>query len=222
MTEIVHIGNLATLILGDNAEALATLSASISVVSDPPYGIGYSHSGGGKGLVNRRDTRAIANDDKPFDPTPLMRFDDVLIFGANHYAKRLPDGGAWHCWDKRGGDGRGPDDSFADVEFMWTKRRTKSRVFNYLWKGICKDGENGIRRVHPTQKPIDLMAWCIERFTAPGTTILDPYMGGGSTGIAALRLGRPFIGIELQRDFFDAAVARVQAEHDRLTQDIAA
>jgi hypothetical protein len=137
-----------------------------------------------------------------------MRFDEVLLWGGNHYCKRLPDGGTWHAWDKRGGNGRGPNDVFADVEFAWTKARTKSRVFNYLWKGICQDGEKSARRVHPTQKPIALMEWCIG-FTHPGATILDPYMGGGSTGIAAVRLGRPFIGMELQRDFFEAAVDRI-------------
>lgn len=217
----VQVGNLVTLHCGDNAQQLAALPASYALVSDPPYGIAYKHSGGGRGLVGHRDTRAVPGDDQPFDPAPLMRFDDVVIWGANHYAKRLPDGGAWHCWDKRGGNSRGPDDSFADVEFAWTKARTKSRVFNYLWKGICKDGENGIRRLHPTQKPIALMEWCIERFTAPGATIFDPYMGSATTAIAAMRLGRPFVGIEISTEFFDAAVDRVTAAHDRLTRSTA-
>lgn len=215
---IIKFGSV-TLVHGDNAEWLATLPAEFAVVSDPPYGINYKHSGGGKGLYQNRHSRTVANDNVPFDPTPLMRFDDVVIFGANHYCKRLPDGGSWSVWDKRG-NGRGPDDSFADAEFIWTKRKQKTRVFNYLWKGICKDGENGIRRLHPTQKPIALMEWCIG-FTPSGATIVDPYMGAGTTGVAALRQGRPFFGIELERDHFDASCQRIEAEHARLQGEAA-
>lgn len=217
MSEIVRIGESVTLIFGDNAAWLAALPSTHAVVSDPPYGINYRHSGGGRGVHPRRNIRAVANDNVPFDPSPLMRFDTVVVFGGNHFARRLPDGGSWHCWDKRG-NGRGPDDSFADAEFIWTKAKTKTRVLNFLWKGICQDSENGQRRFHPTQKPIAAMEWCINRFTAPGATILDPYMGSGTTGVAALRCGRPFVGIELERDFFDIACKRIAAEHDRLKE----
>ena len=205
----------ALLICGDNAAILPGLPRSAAVVTDPPYGIGYNRGGGsGRGRHNRRPIWAnIQGDDRPFDPAILLTFQSVVLFGANHFAKRLPDGGSWGAWDKRGG-GRGPDDSFSDVEFWWSNRPGKSRVISYLWKGVCQAGEKGERRSHPTQKPVAVMRFLIEKLTPSGALIVDPFMGSGATALACHQLGRPFVGVEIDPTYHASACERLQRAHD--------
>jgi len=192
-----------TLYLGDCREILPLLPKVDAVVTDPPYGISYQKGTGGKGKHTVRNIEAIAGDTEPFDPTPWLGFDEVILWGANHYASRLPHG-RWLAWDKLAGM---PEfDSFSDVEFAWRKGRGKDRIFNHLWKGICKESEKGGKeRWHPTQKPVALMIWCIEQLPATCRTILDPFMGSGTTGVACVKLGRRFIGIEIEPKYFDIA-----------------
>ena len=195
------------LILGDCLEVLPTLGKVDVVLSDPPYGIAYQKGTGGRGKHSVRNIEAIAGDTTPFDPEPFLGFPEVILWGGNHYAARLPHG-RWLAWDKLAGM---PEfDSFSDVEFAWRKGRGKDRVFSHLWKGICKASEKGQgkERWHPTQKPIALMTWCLEQ-VGPGV-ILDPYMGSGTTGIACAGLGRDFIGIEIERKYFDIACRRIE------------
>lgn len=211
----------AELWLGDCRELLPGLRAD-AVISDPPYGIGYvrgqkNKSGiyRGANAVARQNKFAgipIVGDGEPFDPAPLLRFGNVLIWGADHYRLVLPAGGRWLAWDKLAG--KTSWDSFADVEFGWHSQGGASRVFSYLWKGLaCDKRESGgpLERDHPTQKPIDLMMWCIKQAGMP-RSIIDPYMGSGTTGVAALRLGRKFIGIEIAERWFDVACRRIEAE----------
>jgi site-specific DNA-methyltransferase (adenine-specific) len=181
----------------------------MAVVSDPPYGIAFKKGAGGKGKHSVRNEDAIVGDTEPFDPAPFLGFDDVILWGANHFAARLPHG-SWLAWDKLAG--MAEFDSFSDVEFAWRCGRRKDRVFSHLWKGICKASEKGGKeRWHPTQKPIALMAWCLQ-MVAPALTVLDPYMGSGTTGVACVRLGRRFIGIEIEPKYFDIACRRIEAE----------
>ena len=132
----------------------------------------------------------------------------------------LPTGGTLLAWDKH--IGRGADDSFADCEWAWCGRKTKREVFRWLWKGIAtqkhKDDatkDNGhFHRVHISQKPVELMRWCIDKVRPlADLPILDPYMGSGSTAIAALSLGHTFIGCEIDPGHFEVACKRVQAFH---------
>lgn len=207
MTEPVTIGN-ATLYLGDCLEILPTLPRSMAVVSDPPYGIAYKKGTGGRGKHSARNIEAIAGDTEPFDPHPFLDFADVLLFGANHFAARLPHG-RWIAWDKLAG--MEAFDSFSDVEFAWHKGRGKDRVFSHLWKGICKASEKGIgkERYHPTQKPVALMEFCIRQCDG-ALNVVDPYMGSGTTGVACANLGRAFIGIEIEPRYFDIACRRIE------------
>ena len=206
MSRIEQIGD-ATLYLGDCREILPTLGKVDAVVTDPPYGIGYEKGAGGKGKHAVRNIDAIIGDDEPFDPAPWLDVaDDVILWGANHFAGRLPHG-RWMAWDKLAG--LSEYDSFSDVEFAWRSGRGKDRIFSHMWKGICKDSEKGGKeRWHPTQKPIDLMAWCIS--SVSGETILDPFMGSGTTGVACTKLGRKFIGIEIEPKYFDIACRRIE------------
>lgn len=216
MAEKVTIGN-AELWHGDCREVLPLLDGVDALVSDPPYGIAYQHSGCGKAVKGaklppvRNAKMPIANDAEAFDPTHLLGFESVLIFGADHYRARLPDGGTIVAWDKS--CGIGPADSFADAEFAWTNVRVKRNVLRFLWKGVAceKAGEENGKRYHPTQKPVGLMQRCIELLPDAGL-ICDPYMGSGSTGVAALRMGRRFVGIELDRRYFDVACERIERE----------
>jgi site-specific DNA-methyltransferase (adenine-specific)/modification methylase len=204
--EPVIIGK-ATLYLGDCLEILPTLPRGDAVViSDPPYGIAHVKGAGGKGRHTRRNIAPIHGDDAPFDPSPWLDWPCVL-WGANHYAQRLPHG-RWLAWNKLGD--MQPWDSFSDVEFAWQNKRGADRIFSLLWKGICQAEkfENGTRG-HPTQKPVALMAWCIQQ-AGDHETILDPFMGSGTTGVAAMQQGRKFIGIEIDPRYFDIACRRIE------------
>lgn len=215
MSAPVIIGN-ATLYLGDCREILPTLGKIDAVVTDPPYGISYAHSGFHDGSIgitkaaNKRGAPPVTGDDRPFDPSFLLRFSNVLMWGADHYFPRLPDSGRWLAWNKLGH--MEPWDSFSDVEFAWHSGEGAARIFSMLWKGLACDKreESGLRE-HTTQKPIRLMEWCLSQAkTAEGQTVLDPYMGSGTTGVACMRLGRKFIGIEIEPRYFDIAVRRIE------------
>lgn len=237
----VQIGN-AILYRADSVEmlragAIPTIGA---IVSDPPYGIGFQHSGMNNSGLRKADGTivsskkdAIYGDDAPFDPMPWIDLAPkardqrgslnsgaalILLWGADNYRTRIPDGGTMLAWDKN--LGIGADDSFADCEWAWCGRKCKREVFRHLWKGLLRDeiGEDrkrkttAMKRVHVSQKPIELMRWCIDKVRPiRGLPVLDPYMGSGSTGIAALSLGLTFIGIEIDNAHFDVACDRIRA-----------
>lgn len=133
------------------------------------------------------------------------------MFGADHFRARLPAGGAFIAWDKSCGIGAA--DSFADAEFAWCNWKEKRNVIRYLWKGICceKVGEDNGTRYHPTQKPVGLMQRCID-MAGDVDIVCDPYMGGGSTGVAAMRMGKRFLGVEIDRKHFETACERIKRE----------
>jgi site-specific DNA-methyltransferase (adenine-specific)/modification methylase len=207
MTRVEHLSDDVQVWLGDCRELAAGLTYD-AVVSDPPYGISYSKGAGGKGKHSRRNIEAIAGDDEPFDPAPWLHV-PCILWGANHYAARLPHG-RWLAWNKLGS--LEPWDSFSDVEFAWHNERGADRIFSLLWKGLCQGvKDDGGQRGHPTQKPVALMAWCLG-FLPDAQTILDPFMGSGTTGVACVQLGRKFIGIELEPRYFDIACRRISDE----------
>ncbi len=206
-----------TLLHGDCLALLPKLPRSAAIITDPPYGIRYVHGSGGKGLctARRHSHRAVVGDGAPFDPAPWLAFGWLLFWGADHCRAALPASGTMLAWNKRGDPPRGPDDSFADVEFAWASVRVKRNGVNLLWKGIAcsKAGEDNGRRHHPTMKPVALCCWSIQVLgLPPGTLIIDPYMGSGSTGVAAVRLGYPFLGIEIEADYCATAKHRIARE----------
>lgn len=206
---VEHIGD-ATLYLGDCREVLPTLGkVDAAIVSDPPYGMNYLHGAGGRGIWATRHETAIIGDDVEFDPSHLLDFEDAILWGANHFAHRLPKSAGWLVWDKKLGL---KEDNFSDGEAAWHKCGTRLFINRHLWNGLLAR-EVGERRIHPAQKPIALMSWCISKTKAG--TIIDPYCGSGTTGVAALSLGRRFIGIEIEPAYFDIACKRIEAEHRR-------
>lgn len=206
MTRVEHIGP-HTMYLGDCREILPTLGRVDAVVTDPPYGISYAANVPARiSTTGNINLGAIEGDAKPFDPAPWLEFKNVIMWGANHYAQRLPHG-RWLAWNKLGD--LQAWDQFSDVEFAWQNKRAADKIFSHLWKGLCQAGA-GEKRNHPTAKPVSLMQWCIEQLPANCDTILDPFMGSGTTGVACQKLGRKFIGIEIEPKYFDIACRRIE------------
>ena len=203
---------VATLILGDSETM--ELPQADALITDPPYGIAFAHGGGGGCLAEstRFAGDAIMGDDKPFEPSRWLGYGIVALWGANHYASKLPDCACWLVWDKR--DGVCSNDQ-ADCELAWTNLRSPARLKRHLWNGMLKDSERGEQRVHPMQKTVVLMAWTMEQCKVPiGATVLDPYMGSGTTGLACLRTGRNYVGIERDARHYKTACARIAHELD--------
>jgi len=210
-----------------NADCYTLLDAwpsDAALVTDPPYGIGFKHSGRcndrciqsaeTKARRKRTHARMIANDDRPFDPAAFFRFRWVLLWGADHFRDRLPQGGTLLAWDKS--VGKGPASSFADCEFAWTnKPGVKRNICRFLWMGLAcvKAGEDGGRRYHPNQKPQGLCDWCIKTLALPEETlVIDPFMGSGSLGVACHRAGLRYLGVEIDPEHYATAKARLQRE----------
>jgi site-specific DNA-methyltransferase (adenine-specific) len=200
------------LYLGDCREIAPALCHNVAVVTDAPYGINYRKGSSGARLrVGRPGTNApikrldqvVTGDNEPFDPTQWLEFPEIILWGANHFSSRLPESASWLVWDKRDGMA---SNSFSDCELAWSNLGGPARLFSYLWNGICRAGEKE-PRCHPTQKPVELMRWCLT--FVKGRDILDPYMGSGTTGIAAVKDGRRFVGIEIERKHFDTACRRI-------------
>ena len=220
------IGN-ATLYLGDCLEILPTLEKVDAVITDPPYGQAYKvntfYAGGTRdSAVVQRNGKAlkvrpniypdIHGDDTPFDPLPWIHAaPTVVLWGAHKFADRLPPGG-WLVWDKVP-TGKRRDQG--DGEAAWINRDQPMRIFRLLWDGLCvgagarHEVTAGQQRHHPAQKPEALMDWTLDECKASGT-VLDPYMGAGSTGVSAARRGLPFIGIEIEERYFDIACERIE------------
>jgi len=203
MTSDVVIGN-ARLILGDCRDILPTLGKVDAVVTDPPYGIGW------KTPVSPKRPKSgwtVFGDDKPFDPSDFLVF-PCIMWGANHYASRLPDSAGWLVWDKR--CGMAANDQ-SDCEMAFCNFGGSARIFRKVWNGggslLAENGPE--RAIHPTQKPVSLMRWCLG-FLPNAETILDPFMGSGTTGVAAVQMGRKFIGIEREPKYFDIACKRIE------------
>ncbi len=196
-----------TLYLGDCYKVLSSIEGVGALVTDPPYGINYKRGSGGRSIHSKGSKRndvAVVGDDKPFDPAPFMNFPSITLWGSNNYARHLPRG-QWLAWNKLGD--HQPWDDFCDVEFAWRNHAGADKIFSLMWKGLCQYGA-GEKRWHPTQKPIPLMEWCVD-MAGPGI-VLDPFMGSGTTGVACVKLGRKFVGIEIDEGYFDIACKRIR------------
>ncbi|MGE5650913.1 MAG: DNA methyltransferase [Bacillota bacterium] len=211
---VERIGN-SILYLGDCKEIMRTLCEITACITDPPYGQNYKQKRSRDKLV-RPDTEhaQIVGDDAPFDPSHLLHFDKLILWGGNWYADRLPSNGKWLVWDKR--EGTTPDDG-ADLEMAWTNLKGPSRMHRQLWRGICRRGEEnvskGAKKLHPNQKPVALTDWCLQQAgITEGDTVFDPYMGSCSLGVACKRRGINYIGVEIDPVHYATAVERMRNE----------
>ena len=212
----VKIGN-ATLYLGDCMDILPTLGKVDAVITDPPYGIGVGLAENNKNGKYGKQTGELHQSidwDSEAPSIDLLELicskgENLICWGGNYFADRMPAARGWIIWDKM-------NDNFhstSDGEVAWTNVDSRLRFFRRpqgLDKGFaCKDS---FANSHPTQKPLPLMHWCISEFLKKQSpqTILDPFMGSGTTGVAALQLGRKFIGIEREPKYFDIACKRIE------------
>ena len=192
----------ARLILGDCRDVLPTLGKVDAVVTDPPYGIakvwqggfsdkhGWGKAGNDAALRNEWDESVPSNDTLAL---VLAAGAEVIIWGGNYF--NLPPSRCWLVWNK-------PERGFslAEAELAWTNRDNVVRV--------CDAPRSESDREHPTQKPVKVMRFSIDK--VKGQTILDPFMGSGTTGVAAVQMGRDFIGIEREEKYFDIACRRIE------------
>lgn len=182
------------LILGDCREVLPSLPKVDAVVTDPPYGIGINKS---NRLSVSRGHAGESWDDEPADMTWLVPMSvPSIVWGGNYFD--FPPTRAPLVWDK---NNAGRD--FADFEMAWTNLDMVAR--RIVYRPMNMDGG----KLHPTQKPIEVMRWCVGHLPDAAKTVLDPFMGSGTTGVACVSLGRRFIGIEISPKYFDVACKRI-------------
>jgi DNA modification methylase len=206
-----------TLYNGDCLEVMKSIpDGSVdAVITDPPYGIkrdkGFEGFGGFGTPIARTQYEGAWDNDRPskehFDQCLRVGI-FVVLFGGNYFADILPRSTHWLVWDKLN-----TMPTFGDCELAWTNSERKSvkkitRQYNGL---IGKE----TKRWHATQKPVDLMMTIIDQYTKPTDTILDPFMGSGTTGVACAKTGRNFIGIEIDEKYFEIAERRIKDAYDQ-------
>ena len=205
-----------TIYHGDCRDVLLLVPRVGLVLTDPPYGIGtdramHARSGTMSGHGHRR-VAARTYQKTDWDvlvPQTLIDFavsrgDHACVWGGNYYA--MPQERCWLVWDKQNAG-----NNFADCELAWTNYGGAVRIKRHLWNGFARAGGE-IRYSHPTQKPLDLVAWCISLCPGDPATVLDPFMGSGTTLRAAKDLGRKAIGIEIEERYCEIAAQRMLQE----------
>jgi DNA modification methylase len=203
--------------LGDCLEILPTLADKSvdAVITDPPYGINFINGGGRNPKNGWRTFYDNEGDWDKWKPTKeyfdhMLRIGKVvIIWGGNYFSDCLPPSQQWLVWDK----GQ-RDFSLADGELAWSSQDKAVRMFTYSRAAMLKE-----RVEHPTQKPVALMKWCIE--IAKAQNILDPFMGSGSTGVAAAQLGCDFTGIEINPKYHAIAEKRIKAAQMQTVMEFA-
>lgn len=183
-------------------------------IVDPPYGIGEDGS-----KNQTRGFKATSKNYKPFygndkEPASKEYFNHLfrvsinqIIFGANHFISRIPfDSSCWLVWDK---DNKNND--FADCELAWTSFNTAVRKFKFRWNGMLQeDMKNKEIRIHPTQKPVKLYEWILTKYAKPTDLILDTHVGSASSLIACENTGNKYVGCELDKDYYEASLKRLE------------
>ena len=201
-------------------------------IVDPPYGIGcmtmnYTKSGAvrithGTAAATRRDYRKQTQ----WDVKPDKAYFDELfrvskrqiVWGGNYFADVLPPSKSFVVWDKRCAPAMNND--FADCELAWmSPGMGVSRVFRYLWNGMLQgncDSRNNEDRFHPTQKPVPLYLWLLEKYAKPGDKIIDTHAGSGSCLVACERAGFECWGFEIDEEYYQKATERLERERNQI------
>lgn len=200
------------IVCGDGPGVLSTLPPRSvdAIVTDPPYGINhdtdYTRFSGGK--HERRSTfKVIHGDKEPFDPSVYLSYPKVVLFGCNCFSDRLPCGSLL-VWNKRRPSKLGK--FMSDCEVAWMKGGHGVYLFNHVWDGFDRESERG-KSLHPTQKPVALMRWCIQRLRLkPNSLIVDPYGGSGSTAVAAVLEGHRCLTVEIDPGYSKLTRNRVK------------
>ena len=206
-----------TIYHADNADVEWPDPADVGLLlTDPPYGIGWKPptNGGVMTVAGKyryrtkgsRVTDTVKGDERVFDFKSIDHFPRIMVFGANYFLH--PPGGLV-IWDKTGG---GKAKTFMPgAEVAWTNVVSGCHIYHQMWAGAYRnhaDPEWNLR-VHPTQKPTALMRWIVDKWTKPGDLVFDPYMGSGPVARACADLGRRYVGIEIVKEYCQAAVDRL-------------
>jgi site-specific DNA-methyltransferase (adenine-specific) len=197
------LSDTVTIWLGDCRDVLSLIESVDAVVTDPPYGInkdGQARTTGGHG---GRKAHEFMGWDRERPPAALFinllaTAKHQIIWGGNYFADMLPMGERWLVWDK------GQRIRQSDCELAYTNLAGALRIFELNRVSLLIEGAE-----HPTQKPVEIMTWCLQQLPRDAETILDPFMGSGTTGVACVNLGRNFIGVEREPKYFDIARRRI-------------
>lgn len=209
--EKVIIGN-AELWCGDCLEVLPQLPKADLVIADPPYGVGENahRIASRTKLAATIDYGSFDWDSSPASPeeieATMAAGEYCIIWGGNYF--NVPPSRGWLVWDKINSG------NFADCELAWTNLPISVRQFRHMWNGMLRDSEKNEPRVHPTQKPIVLMKWCIQKVKEKPKLIVDPFMGSAPVGIACMDI--QYIGIEKMQRNFDIACERIERAQQQL------
>ncbi len=194
-----------TIYHGDCREILPTLPSVDLVLTDPPYGIGWEPR------INHQD--APWKDTERLSIRPSLKGRYHCIWGGNYFTDELPPTESWLIWLKRPAGFDDDPRSYAVCEMAWTDYGCKPRTRMHVWDGGKRAGDSSNRDFcHPAQKPLEVMRWCIEFAPDNPQTVLDPFMGSGTTLRAAKDLGRKAIGIEIEERYCEIAAKRLSQE----------
>jgi site-specific DNA-methyltransferase (adenine-specific) len=181
-------------------------------IIDPPYGIGEdgrnNHTRGCL-AVSKNYSHSTKYDNEPPPKSYFIELKRIsknqIIWGANHFISRNPyDSSCWIVWDKDNGD-----TDFADCELAWTSFKTAVRKFRYKWQGMLQENmKNKEVLIHPNHKPIALYKWLLKNYAKPDMKIIDTHLGSGSSAIAAYDFGCDFVGTEIDKEYYEAALKR--------------
>ena len=196
------------------------------VLTDPPYGVNY---GGGKekGTIGKANACAV-KEYVLFDDSAAPsqnHFDEMIrisknqiFFGGQHFTDKIQKSRGWIIWDKEVTGGKG--DGFCGIELAWTSFNQGLKKFRFKWNGMLQeDMAHKEERVHPTQKPVKLMEWCLLKYSQPGDLILDPFLGSGTTAVACVKTGRNYIGIEKEPKYVETALKRLEKVNNHKLTD---
>lgn len=206
------LSNNIRIIHGDCMDIMRTLpdDAFDLAVCDPPYGINIGNGlGSGEKNYKMHQSWQFAAPSKDYFNELRRVSKNQIIWGGNYFTDILPPCDNWIIWDKKN-----PNLSFSEAELAWCSIHRKVRIFAYSATRRDDDG-----RFHPTQKPIALYCWLLNKYAKPGDRILDTHLGSGSSAIAAYNLGFDFTGIEIDKDYYDNAVGRLRKAMSQLKLD---
>jgi len=189
-------------------------------IVDPPYGISINKQSQGKGggvakkiEYTKKDWDASAPQKEYFNE--LIRVSkNQIVWGANHFISKIPfDSSCWIVWDKDNGE-----TDFADCELAWTSFKTSVRKIKWKWSGMLQQNMKDKEiRIHPTQKPVKLYEWILDKYAKEGDKILDTHLGSGSIAIACHNRGFDLTGFEIDKEYFDNARERLRVHQSQLT-----
>jgi DNA modification methylase len=197
--------NLTTIYHAKCEDIVDLISGIDLLLTDPPYGIKENHT-----KNNSRTNAAAVKDYGEYNWDQAPPSDELIsrcrktaekqiIFGGNYFT--LPPTSCWLVWDKK------TTGDFADCELAWTNLKKAVRRIEYLWNGMIKAAKE--ERFHPTQKPVKVMQWCIKQAGCV-SSVIDPFMGSGTTLLAARQLGIPCVGIDREERYCEIAAKRVE------------